>query len=250
MSINKGRVAIVTGAGQGIGAGVAESLAKAGAYVAVCDINQETADVTTKKLLDAGFEAITVTGDVGKKESVEQLVVTVMEKWGHIDILVNNAGINRDAMVWKMAEDQWDLVMRINLKGPFLMTQAVCPIMQERGFGRIINVSSPAWKGNFGQSNYAAAKAGILALTYTHALELGKYGITVNSLCPGYIDTPMSRAVPEPFYQRAMSLVPSGKIGYPYDIGNLVTFYASEEAGYINGQTINVDAGMHTGLKD
>ena len=250
MSINKGRVAIVTGAGQGIGAGVARSLAEAGAYVAVCDINEASANAMVQSLLDDGYEAMAVVGDVGSTEGCQQAVAKVLDKWGHIDILVNNAGINRDAMVYKMTEDQWDLVLRIDLKGPFLMTQAVCLLMKEQGFGRIINVSSPAWKGNFGQSNYAAAKAGILGLTYTNALELGKYGVTVNSLCPGYIDTPMSRSVPEQFFQRAMSLVPCGQIGKPSDIGNLVCFFASEEAGYINGQTINVDAGMHVGLKD
>src|SRR5665648_288752 len=249
ISIKKGRVAIVTGAGQGIGEGVAKKLAEAGAKVVVCDINEEAANAISKEIQDAGFEAIAVVCDVSKKEECEQLVATVMEKWGSVDILVNNAGVNRDSMLYKMSEEQWDTVLRVNLKGPFLMTQAVCQIMRDKGFGRIINMSSSACKGNIGQANYSSTKAGVNALTYTSALELGKYGITVNSICPGVIDTPMARSVPEKIFDRWVAAIPAKRIGKPEDIAVTVIFFASDEASYINGQTIFVDGGMQTGLK-
>ena len=249
MSIKRGRVAIVTGAGQGIGKGLAMKFAEAGARVAVCDINEEAAVSTAREIQNEGREAMPFKFDVSDKAMCEKLVEATKDNWGGVDILVNNAGIIRDAMLSKMTEEQWDMVQKINLKGVFLMTQAVYKIMREQNFGRIINISSSACKGNIGQANYSASKAGINALTYTSALEFGKYGITVNSVCPGVIDTPMIRSVPEKIYNKWIETIPAKRIGNTDDVSAAVIFFASEEAGYINGQTIFVDGGMQTGVK-
>lgn len=249
MAINKGRVAIVTGAGQGIGHGVALRLADAGARVVLCDMNEETLNATVKEINDKGGEAIGVKGDVGMKEDVDRIVDAAIEKWGTVDILFNNAGINRDALIYKMTEQQFDDVIRINMKSQFLLMQAVCTHMREQGYGRIINISSSACRGNVGQVNYAATKAGINAMTWTAALEFARYGITVNSICPGVIDTPMARSVPEKVWDRWMAVIPCKRLGTPDDIAEAVLFFASESSGYINGQTIWVDGGMQTGLK-
>ncbi len=249
MSINQGRVAIVTGAGQGIGRGVALRLAAAGAYVVAADVNSNQLTGLIGEITAAGGEALGIEGDVGVKADAERIVGAGIDKWGRIDILFNNAGINRDALLHKMTEQQWDDVLRVNLKGCFLMMQAVYPSMRENGFGRIINVSSSACRGNVGQANYSATKAAINALTYTAALEMARYGITVNSICPGVIDTPMARAVPEKIFERWMNVIPAKRIGTPDDMAEAVLFFAGENSGYINGQTIWVDGGMQTGLK-
>lgn len=249
MMIQKGRVAIVTGAGQGIGKGIAVRLAEAGANVVVCDINEKAAQEVVDEIKSSGFEAIAVASDVGAKPDCERLAQSALDRWGRLDILVNNAGIIRDALIHKMTEEQWDAVLRVNLKGPFMMIQAAIAPMKEKNFGRIVNISSSACKGNVGQANYSSAKAGINALTYTAALELGKYGITVNSLCPGVIDTPMSRSVPQNIFERWLAVIPAKRIGTPDDMASMVLAFAADEAGYINGQTIFVDGGMQTGLK-
>ncbi len=249
MSINKGRVAIVTGAGQGIGRGVALRLAKAGANVVACDMNPTTLDQLVEDIKADGGNAIGVVGDVGIKADADRIAQAGIEKWGKIDILFNNAGINRDAMIHKMTEQQFDDVIRVNLKGCFLMMQAVYASMREQGYGRIINISSSACRGNVGQVNYSATKAGINAMTWTAALEFARYGITVNSICPGVIDTPMARSVPEKIWDRWMNVIPCKHIGTPDDIAEAVLFFAAEESGYMNGQTIWVDGGMQTGLK-
>jgi NAD(P)-dependent dehydrogenase (short-subunit alcohol dehydrogenase family) len=249
MGIKKGRVAIVTGAGQGIGKGVAIRLAKDGAKVVVSDINEEAVASVVKEIQDKGYEAAPFVFDVGDKTMCEKLVETTVEKWGSIDILVNNAGIIRDSMLSKMTEEQWDMVLKVNLKGVFLMTQAVYKIMKEQQYGRIINMSSSGYKGNIGQANYSSAKAGVNALTYTAALEFARHGITVNSICPGVIDTPMIRSVPEKILNRFIEGIPAKRVGSPDDIAVAVIFFASEESGYINGQTIFVDGAMQTGVK-
>jgi len=249
MSINKGRVAIVTGAAQGIGKGLALRLAGAGAYVAVCDVNEAAAGAVTDEILAAGGIAITVCGDVGSKADAERIAQTAIEKWGKVDILVNNAGIIRDAMFYKMTEEQWDAVIRVNLKGPFLMTQAVYSSMRNQKYGRIINISSSSCRGNVGQANYSSTKAGVIALTNVAALEMARYGITANAICPGTIDTPMARSVPKDVFDGWCQAIPAQRIGTPDDMAEAVLFFASEESGFINGQTIWVDGAMQTGLK-
>ncbi len=248
MSIKKGRVAIVTGAGQGIGRGVAIRLAAAGANVVVCDINEKTAQEVADIINEAGNTAIVACGDVGLKEDADRIVQTAIDKWGTVDILVNNAGINRDAIFYKMTEEQWDEVIRVNLKSQFLMCKACYWSMRNQHFGRIINMSSSACRGNVGQANYAATKAAIIAFTNVLALENSKHGITANAICPGTIDTPMARSVPQDVLDGWIKSQPSGRIGTPDDIAEMVLFFASEEADYINGQHIWVDGAMQTGL--
>lgn len=249
MTIQKGRVAIVTGAGQGIGKGIALGLAEAGANVVACDINEKSVQEVVNEIKASGYEALAVACDVGSKTNCECLVQSALDQWKRLDILVNNAGIIRDALIYKMTEEQWDVVLRVNLKGPFMMIQAAIAPMKEQNFGRIINISSASCKGNIGQSNYSSAKSGINALTYTAALELGKYGITVNSICPGVIDTPMVRSVPQKIFDRWIDAIPTKRIGTPEDIAYMVSAFAADEASYINGQTIFVDGGKETGLK-
>ncbi len=249
MAIKEGRIAIVTGAAQGIGCGVAKRLAAEGAYVALIDVKEEAVKQVTDEIIAAGGTAMYQVGDVGLKADADRMVQAVVEKWGTVDILVNNAGINRDAIFYKMTEQQWDDVIRVNLKSMFLMTQACYWPMRNQKYGRIINFSSSACRGNIGQANYAATKAGIIAFTNVIALENAKHGITCNAICPGTIDTPMARSVPESVLQGWIEAQPSGRIGTVDDIAEMVLFFAGENSGYINGQHIWVDGAMQTGLK-
>ncbi len=249
MSIKKGRVALVTGAGQGIGCCIAKALASEGAFVAVCDAVQEKADLVAIDILKTGGQAAAFTLDVGYKDQCEALVSKLIERFGRIDILVNNAAVMSRAFLQDMTEEQWDTVIRTNLKGPFLMAQAVSGIMCKQGYGRIINISDSISRGDYMQANYAASKAGLDALTHTFAIELGKYGITVNSVCPGYIDPPMEDVLTETFKARSEKFVPLKTMGSPADVAEAVAFFAADETGYINGQIMSVDGGMQTGLK-
>ncbi len=249
MSIKAGRVAIVTGAGQGIGEGVAKKLAQAGAYVVVADIKEETAQKVVDEITAAGGTAIAVAGDCGKKEDADRIVQTAVDKWGTVDILVNNAGITRDAIFHKMTEQQWDDVIRVNLKSVFLMTQACYIHMKNQKYGRIISMSSSACRGNVGQANYASTKAAIVAFSNTIALEGARHGITSNAISPGVIDTPMARAVPPEVFESWNKAQPMGHIGTPDDMAEMVLFFAGEEASFISGQQIWVDGAMQTGLK-
>ena len=249
MSIKQGRVAIVTGAGQGLGEGAAKRLAQAGAYVVVADINEENARKVMDEINAAGGTAIMAAGDCGYKDVADRIVQTAIDKWGTVDILVNNAGINRDAIFYKMTEQQWDDVIRVNLKGCFLMAQACYWPMRNQKYGRIINLSSSSWEGNPGQANYAASKAGVIALSNTIAIESAKHGITSNAICPGVIDTPMARSVPDSVKESWLKIQPTGKLGTTDDLAEMVLFFASEEAGYITGQHIWVDGGMQTGIR-
>ena len=249
MAIKEGRVAIVTGAGQGIGEGVAKRLAQAGAYVVVADIKQETAQKVVDEITEAGGTAIAVAGDCGMKADADRIVQTAIDKWGTVDILVNNAGITRDAIFYKMTEQQWDDVMRVNLKSMFLMTQACYWPMRNQKYGRIICLSSSSCRGNVGQANYSASKAGVIAFSNVIALENAKHGITSNAICPGTIDTPMARAVPPEVFASWQEAQPTGHIGTTDDIAEAVLFFAGEDSGYITGQHIWVDGAMQTGLK-
>ncbi|MBE6969043.1 MAG: SDR family oxidoreductase [Ruminococcaceae bacterium] len=249
MSIKEGRVAIVTGAGQGIGACIAKTLAKEKAWVAVCDVNEANAKAVAAEIEAAGGKAMAVAANVASKAECERLVAAVVAQWGTVDILVNNAAVMSKANLAEMTEEQWDTVMNTNLKGPFLLTQAVCGIMTAKSYGRVINITDSMFRGDLGQANYAASKAGLIALTKTCALELGKCGVTANSVCPGFIDPPMAEVSLEQIAARAEKFVPCKKPGKPADVAAAVCFFAAEETAYVTGQTMSVDGGMQNGFK-
>lgn len=240
----EGKTAIVTGAGRGLGQGIALKLAKEGALVGVCDINMESVQTTVNMIREAGGKAFGYEVDISERAAVEKLMQQFIAEHKVLDIMVNNAGINRDAMLHKMTDEQWDLVLKVNLNGTFYFTQAAAKLMRERGTGRIINIASASWLGNIGQANYAASKAGVVGLTKTAARELAKKGVTANAICPGFISTDMTRAVPEKVWDIMISKIPAGRAGEPEDVGNLVAFLASDEASYITGEVINVGGGM------
>jgi 3-oxoacyl-[acyl-carrier protein] reductase len=235
-----GGVAIVTGAGRGIGAAIARRLAGDGLTVACADVDEEAAASIAKECAN-GSTGIAV--DVSQATGCERLVKEVTDRMGRLDVLVNNAGVNRDAMLHKMTDAQWDEVIAVDLSGVFYMTRAAARIMRERGSGRVINISSASWLGNIGQANYAAAKAGVVGLTLTAAKELARYQVTANVICPGFIDTAMTRSIPEKIYQQQLDKIPLGRAGRPQDVANVVAFLASADAAYVTGEVINVGGG-------
>lgn len=240
----KGKVAIVTGAAQGLGKGIAEKLANLEAHVVVSDVNQEGAEITVSEIIEKGGSAEAFLCNVANEEEAKNLVEKTAEKHGKLDILVNNAGINRDAMIHKMNHAQWDAVIGVNLTGVFNTMHPASNIMRKQESGRIINISSASWLGNIGQANYAAAKAGVVGITKTAARELGRKNITVNAICPGFIDTDMTRGVPEKVWDLMVSKIPMGRAGKPEDVANCIAFLSSDQASYINGEVINVGGGM------
>lgn len=240
----KGKVAIVTGASRGLGKGIATVLAEQGAKIVICDVDVETGNKTAKELTDKGLNVMFKPCNIAHHDQVKQLFSQVDAELGGVDILVNNAGINRDAMLHKLTDENWDLVIEVNLNGTFYCMQEAAIRMRDKEFGRIINISSASWLGNIGQSNYAASKAGVIGLTKTACRELAKKGVTVNAICPGFIDTDMTRGVPEKVWDIMISKIPAGYAGTPIDVGNCVAFLASDEARYINGEVINVGGGM------
>src|SRR5205807_7536577 len=173
----------------------------------------------------------------------DRLISAVKDRHKRLDILVNNAGINRDAMLHKMTDDQWHQVIAVDLTGVFFMTRAASRVMRAAGSGRIVNISSASWMGNIGQANYAAAKAGVVGLSRTAAKELARYQVTVNAICPGFIDTQMTRGIPDQIREQQVAKIPLGRAGQPADVAALVAFLASNEAGYITGEVINVGGG-------
>lgn len=237
------KVAVVTGAGRGLGKGIAEKLAAEGAKVIIADVSDDAA-LAAEEIKSKGGEATGFKGDISDPEDVKALFDYTLEKYGTLDIMVNNAGINRDAMLHKMTLDQWDLVLKVNLTGTFLCTQRAAQIMRENEKGAIVNISSASWLGNIGQSNYAASKAGVIGLTKTASRELAKKGVTCNAICPGFIDTDMTRGVPEKVWDIMVGKVPMGRAGKPSDVANMVAFLVSDEANYITGEVINVGGGM------
>ncbi len=240
----KDKVAIVTGAGRGIGRGIALKLAEEGAKVVVSDVMEENAQKVVDQIKQAGGKAVASKTDISQKSEVEAMFAKAVAEFGPIDILVNNAGINRDGMLHKMSDEDWAKVIAVNLTGTFYCLRLAAQQMRERGYGRIVNVASMSWLGNFGQANYAAAKAGVVGLTKTAARELAKKGVTVNAVNPGFIDTEMTRGVPEKAWNAMIDKIWMGKVGDPMDVGKVVAFLASDEAAYVTGQLIDVSGGM------
>ncbi len=244
----KDKIAIITGGGSGIGEATVLRFAKEGAKVAVCDINEEAAKAVAEKCKADGYEAEGYKMDVSNKQSVDEVMHAVIDRFNRIDILVNNAGITKDSFAAKMSEEQWDNVLNVNLKGTFLCCQAVIPIMKEQNYGRIINTSSIGILGNLGQTNYAASKMGVIGLTRTLALELARNNITVNSISPGATKTPMTAKMPEDISKQFEAKIPFKRFAEPNEIANVHLFFASDEAGYVTGQNIFVAGGLDLGL--
>ncbi|OUM89667.1 MAG: beta-ketoacyl-ACP reductase [Bacillus thermozeamaize] len=242
-----GQVAIVTGAARGIGAAIARRLASEGARVGVFDLNLDGAETVVQEIRSAGGEGLALACDVSNAEQVEASIKKVVEQYGKLDILVNNAGVIRDNLLYKMTEDDWNTVIDIHLKGTFLCSREAQKYMVPQKYGRIINLSSTSALGNRGQVNYSAAKAGIQGMTRTMAIELGPYGITVNAIAPGFIQTEMTRATAErmgisfeTMIEEFVKRNPIKRVGTPEDIANVAAFLASKEAEYVTGQIIYV----------
>lgn len=241
----KDKVVIITGGGSGIGKETGILFAREGAKVVVGDVNEKAGTETVEFIKNAGGEAIFTKLDVSSREQTRQAIKDTIAKYGRIDVLINNAGIIQDALVVKMTEEQWDKVININLKGPFNCIQAVVEQMIAQGSGVILNISSiVALYGNVGQTNYAATKAGLVGMTKTLAKELGKKGIRVNAIAPGFIYTPMTSAMPEKILEMMKEKTPLKRLGTPADVANALLFLASDDASFINGAVISVDGGL------
>ena len=236
-------VAIVTGGAKGIGFGIAAALARKGLRIALFDLDRAALDHAASALVTEGAEVIGLPVDVTNGASVNEAVEAVVERFGRIDVLVNNAGIVRDKRITKMSDDDWDAVIGVNLKSQFLCCRAVLAHMSAARYGRIVNISSRAWLGGVGQSNYSAAKGGVVSLTRSLALEWASAGITVNAVAPGIVDTPLFQAFDAELQERLKKSVPVQRIGTPDDIAHAVLFFAQREASYITGQTLYVCGG-------
>lgn len=240
----KDRAAIVTGAGQGIGREIAISLAKHGAKVVVSDISDKVFEVA-QEIEETGSQGLAVRCDVTKREEVEEMTRKAVERFGKVDILVNNAGIYPTKPFVEMTEQEWDKVLDVNLKGVFNCTKSVLPTMMDRKYGRIISLSSIAGSlvGFPNLVHYSASKAGIVGFTKTLALELAPYGINVNAVAPGPVETPGTSELGEEMYEQTKAAIPLGRWGHPKDIAGLVVFLASDESSFITGQCITIDGG-------
>ncbi|SEG53885.1 3-oxoacyl-[acyl-carrier protein] reductase [Thermomonospora echinospora] len=250
MTQQASRTAIVTGAARGIGAAVAKRLARDGFAVAVVDLDADACKPVVTEIESAGGRALAVGADVSDEQAVEAAVQRIAAELGAPTVLVNNAGIIRDNLLFKMSAGDWDAVMNVHLRGAFLMSRAAQKHMTEAGWGRIVNLSSTSALGNRGQANYSAAKAGLQGFTKTLAIELGKFGVTVNAIAPGFIETEMTAAtaarvgVPfEDYKKGAAAQIPVRRVGRPEDIAHTVSFFVSEDAGFVSGQVIYVAGG-------
>ena len=240
-----GKTAIVTGAAQGIGKEIALNLAQEGANIAIVDVNLEQAEKTAQELSSLGRETMALKVDVSRGAEVEEMVNKILDKFGKIDILVNNAGITRDNLLLRMKEEEWDAVIAINLKGTFNCLKAVTRPMMKARSGKIVNIASIIGvAGNAGQANYAASKAGVIALTKSAAKELASRGINVNAVAPGFIQTAMTHVLPETVVAEMLKRIPLAKLGEVKDVAKAVLFLAGPDSDYITGQTIVVDGGM------
>ncbi len=242
----KDKVVVVTGAGRGIGREIAKAFAAEGAKLAINSMHEETINPVAEELRALGTEVLPLVLDVSKEEDVERYVKEVFDKFGRCDILVNNAGLNRDNFFLRMNSEEWDAVVAVNLRGTFLCTRHFSRKMLRQKYGRIINMASVAGEaGNMGQANYAAAKAGIIALTKSSAKELARHGITVNVVSPGLIMTDMVAGMEAAVLDDLKKNIPVGRIGDPADVAAATLFLASDGASYINGQVIRVDGGLY-----
>jgi len=245
----EGKVSLVTGASRGIGRAIALKLANLGSRVAVNyraieAINKANAHNVVESITHLGGEAMSVEADIRYGEAVKTMIEQVIAKWGKIDILVNNAGINRDTLLLRMSDDGWDDVLNTNLRGAYLCTKFAVRYMMRQEWGRIINISSVVGRvGNAGQSNYAAAKGGIIAFTKSIAREMGSRNITANAVAPGFIVTEMTNKLPQERRESMLAMIPLQRLGQPEDVAELVGFLATERAGYITGQVITIDGG-------
>jgi NAD(P)-dependent dehydrogenase (short-subunit alcohol dehydrogenase family) len=236
-------VAIITGGAKGIGFGIASALAQKGRRIVLFDMDLDSLDEATTTLSRAGAAVVGMPVDVTSSESVNQAVDAVAERLGRLDVLVNNAGIVKDKRITKMSDDEWDSVINVNLKSQFLCCRAALKHMVPANYGRIVNISSRAWLGGVGQSNYSAAKGGVVSLTRSLALEWASAGITVNAVAPGIVDTPLFRKFDVELQERLKKSVPVQRIGTPDDIAQAVLFFAQRESSYITGQTLYVCGG-------
>ncbi len=239
---------MVTGAARGIGKSVARRLYEAGATVVVVDLEQDAADAACREIAgtDAGKRIVGRACDVTDRDGVVETFHWVRERFGRLDVLVNNAGITRDNLFIRMSVEEWQQVLDVNLTGTFLCCRFAVPLLRKSPAGRIVNMASIAAGGNLGQANYSASKAGVIGLTKTLAIELARYDITVNAIAPGFIDTEMTRSVPERFRKHWIDRVPMGRAGTADDVAAAVVFLASDESAYITGDVLDVDGGLHT----
>jgi len=241
----KNKSAIVTGGGRGIGKEIALLLAENGADIALADVDEKTLEEAVKDIIAKGVKAFPFKVDVSNSSDTEKLADQVFEKFGKIDILVNNAGITRDNLIMRMREDEWDKVIAINLKGTFNCTKAVSRYMIKQRSGKIVNIASVIGiVGNFGQANYSASKAGVIALTKSSAREFASRNINVNAVAPGFIQTAMTDALKEDIRKKMLETIPLARLGTPKDVANAVLFLATDASSYITGQTIVIDGGM------
>lgn len=244
-----GKTAIITGSGSGIGRATAGIFFQEGARVVLADVDELSNARTADEIRKGGGEGLAVKVDITRPEEVHAMVDQALDRFGQIDILINNAGVFRDAVSWKMTDNQWSEVLEVNLTGTFLCCRAVIPAMRARNQGKIVNTSSISALGNPGQANYSAAKAGIMALTKTLALELARSGINVNCVAPGSIDTPMLKGMPKDIVDRMVhERVPLRRMGHPEEVARLHLFLASDDSGYITGQVIFIDGGVSVGV--
>lgn len=241
----KDKVALVTGGARGIGREIALCFARQGSNIVIWDVNPQAAAETQREIEGLGVQAMSAQVDVTNSKQVDESVNKILDKFQKLDILVNNAGITKDNLILRMAENDWDLVIAVNLKGTFNCTKAVSRLMLKSKSGKIVNIASIIGIiGNFGQANYAASKAGIIALTKTTAKELASRGICVNAVAPGFIQTEMTAKLPAEIQEKMLSAIPLGRFGKPQDVAELCLFLASNESDYITGQTIIIDGGM------
>ncbi|RNM12039.1 SDR family NAD(P)-dependent oxidoreductase [Nocardioides pocheonensis] len=243
----QGQVALVTGAGQGLGRAIAERLAEEGAHVAVADVNGDAAAAQSKALEHRGLAASAHVVDVSSGPEVGAWIDSVFGQHGRIDVLVNNAGVIRDNRVEQISDEDWHTVVDVNLTGAFYCSRAVLPHMREQRYGRILSMSSMSWRGNFGQVNYVAAKAGIVGLTRGLALEAARDGVTANAIAPGLIETPMLASMNDKAREKLIGKIPQRHTGDPTDIAEAAAFLCSRNAGYITGVVLDVDGGISIG---